>query len=198
MENKVVLFIGPSGSGKGTQAKLLLNFLENNDKAKKTIYFETGKNFRSFIEGDSFTANLTKRVLDEGDLLPEFLPIWLWTEFLVNKYTGEENLILDGLTRRLPEVPVFISAIKFYAIKNPVLLSINVSEKWARERLLSRGRVDDNEEDIKIRLAWYFKEVVPAIECFKKDGYFKVIEIDGEASVEDIHQDIIKKLGYVN
>lgn len=192
--NKLVLLMGPSGSGKGTQAKLLLekfNFLFK----EKSLYFETGKGFRNFIEENNHTARLTKQIIDDGGLLPEFLPIWLWTEFLVRNFTGSENLILDGFTRRVSEVPVFISAVKFYGIQKPVLLSLNVSREWAKHRLMDRGRVDDNVDDIERRLDWYFNQVIPAIKFFENDGTFDVYEINGEQEIDKVHSDISEVLG---
>ena len=79
--------------------------------------------------------------------------------------------------------------------KNVHIVHLDVSEKWATERLLKRGREDDNLEEIKSRLEWFQKNVVPAIDFLKdKEGYM-FHKIDGERAIGDIHNDITEVLG---
>ena len=197
MSPQTFILFGASGSGKGTQAQLLIDYLEENDKDRQTIYIETGQKFRDFIESEkSLTIDLTKEVMTTGGLLPEFLPIWMWSEFLIKNITGNENLILEGLSRREHEAPVLDSAMKFYKREKPNVISIEVSKKWSTERLLARGRGDDNEADIAKRLDWYYENVMRAIEYFKNDSYYNFISINGEQTIEKVHTDIMEKLGW--
>lgn len=195
MSPQTIIFFGRSGSGKGTQARLLEEYLRKNDSSKRgVIYIETGARFRQFMNEKGYTNKLTKDVLDQGGLLPEFLPIWLWSGIFIKEYTGKEHLILDGLSRRVAEAPVLSAALKFYKREKPCVIVLNVSRKWSMDRLKERGRYDDAEKEINRRLDWYDANVAPTIEYFKKDAYYKYLEIDGEQPVEKVHEDIIGNL----
>ena len=74
---------------------------------------------------------------------------------------------------------------------------LNVNKDEAKKRMLLRKRVDDSKESIEKRLAWYEDDVLPAIEYYRKHDYYNVIDIDGEQSVEDVHKEIIAKVGLV-
>jgi len=194
MDKKTVLFFGKSGSGKGTQAKLLRDHLEKNTD-RKVLYIETGDKLREFVKEDNYSSKLTKEIIGSGELMPEFLPIWLWSDHLVKNFTGEEHMILDGLSRRADEAPVLESALKFYKIKNPTVIYLNVSRKRAFELLKGRGRKDDTDEYINNRLDWFDENVVPAMDYFKNDGYATFVDINGEQSIEEVHTDVLKALG---
>ena len=194
MPQYTFIIFGPSGSGKGTQAELLIEYLKKTDPNRQTFYIETGQRFREFAKDNSYTAKLVKEIIDHGSLAPEFLPIWMWTDFLVKNISGNEHLILDGLSRVVHEAPVLDSAMRFYKRENPFVISIEVSERWSTERLLSRARTDDTLEDIKNRLSWYKKSVTPAIDYFKNDPYYKFVEVNGEQTIPEVHKEIMGKL----
>lgn len=195
MNNKAILFFGMSGSGKGTQANLLDEFFKKNDPERGVLRVETGKGFRTLAKEDgNFTGQIVKRDLDEGGLMPEFLPIWIWTDMLVKNYTGQEHIIMDGLARRVTEAPVLESALRYYNL-DTVVFYLKTSKEWSAKRLLERGRYDDNEQDIDVRLTWFEKNVTPSIEYFKKvGGNVRFVEIDGERAIEDVHDDIIRAI----
>jgi len=186
------IFFGSSGSGKGTQAELLIDYLQK--KGRKTIYLETGGKIREFMTDKTYTATLTKNVINHGGLLPAFLPIWLWTTHLHKNFTGQEDLVLDGLCRRVSEAPVLDAAMKFYKIGKCFVIMLNVSDEWAATRLKSRGRKDDTDEYIKSRIAWYKRDVAPAIDFFKSHKDYAFLDINGEGSVEEVHKEIINKI----
>ena len=196
MRAQTLILFGRSGSGKGTQAGLLLDYMNQNNPERKTLYIETGQKFREFIAKENHTANLTKEVMNAGGLMPEFMPIWIWTNFLIENFTGDEHLVLDGLSRRPHEAPILDSALKFYKREYPTIIALNVGREWATERLLGRGREDDKPEDIKKRVEWYDTNVIPAIEYFRNNGRFTVLDINGERSKEEVHKEIIEKINW--
>lgn len=193
MDSKAFIFYGPSGSGKGTQAKLLIKYLEEKRK-KPILYVETGQQFRDFFNSETYTSELTRKIVDKGGLLPAFLPIWIWTDFFNENFNGEEDLVLDGLCRRPAEAPVLDSALKFYGIKNPTIIILNVPDESVVKRLQERGRTDDTSDYIKRRLGWYKEEVIPTIEFFRNSPDYTIFDIKGEQSVEDVHKEIVNKL----
>lgn len=194
MTPQTFLFFGPSGSGKGTQAKLLLETLKQRDPERNVLYLETGERHREFAKTGSLTAHKTKEVIEAGGLMPEFIPVWLWTQFFVdNIKTGEEHLVLDGISRRPHEALIIDSALQFYGRGNPFVISIELSPESAIKRMEGRGRMDDSEEEIKKRLNWYEENVVPAISHFKNNSYYKFVTVNGEGSIEEVHQEILEK-----
>jgi adenylate kinase family enzyme len=194
MNSKAFVFFGRSGCGKGTQAKLLAEFLES--QGRKVIYAETGSQFRKFIKTENYSGKLAGDILREGGLIPVFLPIWIWTEFLVKNFSGKEDLVLDGVCRRREESIALDSALDFYKIEKPGIILINVSKDWSYARMMERKRADDTPEKINNRLAWYERDVVPSFEYFRGKTGYNFIEINGEQSIENVHKDIIKALGY--
>jgi len=194
MKPQAFVFMGSSGCGKGTQADLLKEYLEKNDD-RKVLYLETGQAFRDFSKGETHTSDTLKKFMDRGKLVPVFLPIWIWTNFFVKEYTGEEHVILDGLARREIEAPILDSAMEFYGVEHIHVLYIKTSDKWSRERLLERGRGDDYEKGIDNRLEWFKENTMDAIEYFRKyeKGYFH--EINGEQTIPEVHKEVLEKLG---
>ncbi len=188
------IFIGRSGCGKGTQVELLIKKLKEKDPITDVLYIQTGLEFRKFIEEDSISAIKSKKVYDDGGLQPEFLTVRMWVDPLVANYTGKEHLIFDGTPRKIHEAGVLDSVFGFYGFPKPWVINIDISNDEAVKRLLSRKRLDDNEEDIRSRLSWYETSVEPAINFYKDNPNYNFIKIDGERSVEDIHHDIVKSV----
>jgi len=188
------IFFGRSGSGKGTQAKLLKEYLEKADHHRRVLYIETGDRIREFMYQTGYTSSLVKGIIDHGGLLPEFLPIWIWTDYLIRNYTGKEHLILDGLSRRVSEAPVLDSALKFYKCEKLYVVLLDVSREWSKERLMARKRKDDTARDIEARLDWYDTNVVSTMDFFKKNPSYKFLTINGEQSIEEVQKEIVSKI----
>lgn len=191
MSPKTFVFIGQSGSGKGTQAKLLIDYIKSKDAERPVFYLESGAAFRKLISEEKHTAKLARRIYEAGGLQPEFLAIFVWSNLLIENLTGEEHLVLDGTPRKLREAHVLDSAFKFYRQERPTVIFLNVSREWSVLRLTDRNRSDDNPGDIEARLNWFENDVVPAIDFFKKDKYYNFLDINGEQSVEKVHADIL-------
>jgi adenylate kinase len=194
MTPKTFILIGRSGSGKGTQARLLQEYLNEIDKDTPVFYLETGAEFRKFLKGETYSSNLSRKIYEEGDLQPSFLAIRIWAEKFVNNLTGNEHIIIDGTPRQLREAHILESALDFYKKNDVYIIFPNVSRKWSEEHLLSRGRTDDDPEEIKRRLDWYDEKVTPAIEYFKNNSKFNFLDINGEQTIQEVRDEIIKKL----
>jgi adenylate kinase len=194
MNQKSFILIGRSGCGKGTQAKLLSEYLKKNDPTREILYIQTGAEFREFIKGDSDTQKLSRAIYDVGGLQPDFLAVYMWTNVLVNKFTKNEHIIMDGMPRNFHEAGVLDSIFNFYGTEKAQVIHLDISESISIDRLMARGRIDDTREEIAERLSWYDSKVVPALDFFRKTEGYKVFDIDGNKSVEEIHQEIISKL----
>ena len=88
------------------------------------------------------------------------------------------------------------SAFDFYSREKPYFIFLNIGKEWATERLTGRGRIDDNHDDIKARLNWYETDVVPAINFYRNNPKYNFLEINGEQTIEKVHQDIWDKLPF--
>ena len=194
MTPKTFIIIGRSGAGKGTQADLLSKYLKQIDPSHETLYVQSGGEFRDFVSGPTFTQQKAREVYDTGGLEPEFLAVYMWAKVFVDKYTADKHLIIDGTPRKAHEVGVLYSVFDFYGIKNPYVLYINVSPEWSRDHLKGRHRRDDTSEDIEARLNWFDTDVLPNIEGYRHDPFYTMIDINGEQTIEAVHQEIIKKI----
>lgn len=195
MDQKTFIFIGRSGSGKGTQAKLLMKYFRETEPDKPLVYLQTGGEFRNFFKEDTYTSKLSKDIYEAGERQPDFLAINMWSNFLIKNFNGEGYLVMDGTPRSLNEANALDTALNWlYEMKSPYVIYMNVSNDWSIKRMLNRSRSDDHLEDIKSRLEWFDKDVIPAVEHYRSNDYYNLLEINGEQSIEDVHKEILSKI----
>jgi len=195
MDLKTFIFIGRSGCGKGTQAKLLIEYLEKENTADKTFYLQTGQRFRDFVTKDGLANKMANEIMEEGGRQPDFLAVWIWSNSFLENVKNKEHLIIDGTPRSLNEARVLDTAIKFYKREKPTIIYMDVSRGWSEERLLARGRADDLEiEDIRERLDWFEDDVVPAVDFYRDNSDYNFININGEQSIKEVHDEIMEKI----
>ena len=191
---RVFLLIGRSGCGKGTQAKLLIKYLKDKNLGE-TLYVYTGERLRNFAEKEeNFAARLAKSKMKDGDLLPSFLAVWLWSGALIEGIDENNIVIMDGSPRTLLEALMTDDAMEFYGRSNVVPIFLETSEEWSTQKMLGRGRSDDNLKSIKKRMAYFEKDVAPVIDYYEKESKHKLIKVNGEQSVEDVHREILEKI----
>lgn len=196
MQHKTLVLMGQSGAGKGTQAELLTEYFKTNDPTTPVFYVETGARFREFIKnGGTHSSAIATEYMKQGLRQPDFLAIWNWADLLVRSLEENTHLIMDGVARSLPEAEILVTSFSFFKRADPTIIYIKVSDEWSIEHLLSRGRKDDlTRENIENKLKWFKSEVTPAIEFFKTYPNCRFVEINGEQSVEQVHQDILKAI----
>lgn len=194
-DKRFVIMIGRSGCGKGTQAELLRDYLKTVD-GNDVLHITTGGNFREFLKSNTYSSEHSKEIIKSGGLMPEFLAVWNWSSILIEKLVGEESVILDGAPRKMLELTALNTAIEFYSYKNPLVIYLDVSESWAKERLAERGREDDNDEaEISKKMSWFEMDVLPCVDWYKNvDKRYTFLHINGERSIDEIHEDIISRI----
>lgn len=188
------IFIGRSGCGKGTQAKLLIDAIKERDHARSVVYVETGKEFREFMKGETYTQKRIRQISGEGGLAPEFLAIYLWVSTIVREYTEGSHMVLDGMPRKLDEANIADSMLDMYGFNGADICYINVSREWAKMRMMERKRADDTEEKIDRRLDWFESDVWPVIQYFRNDPKYRVHDIHGERPMEEVHADLLSRI----
>lgn len=195
MDLLTIVLIGRSGCGKGTQADLLQEYISSKDDSK-VFHLEAGQRFRNFINEETYASVLAKKISDEGELQPEFISIWAWTGELVNNLGKHDHLIIDGTPRRYSEAVILESAINFYERPKLEVVYLNISREEAAKRLKNRGREDDREKsDVDNRMDWFEEDVVPVLDYYRSHKRHGFHEVDGEQSVEKVHEDILDTLG---
>ena len=177
-----ILVLGPQGSGKSTQAKLLAEYLDYK-------YVSTGDLFREKLKENDSLSQEIKSFVDNGKLVPDDI-----VEKMLFLHFDDESAgyILDGYPRNLNQLNHFVS---FLDEKSWVLLKaffVNVGEPECVKRLNLRAsiekRADETESVIRERLRLYHEENSPLLEEYTKLGILKTI--DGERSIEEIQSDI--------
>jgi adenylate kinase len=213
---KIIVLLGRPGSGKGTQAKLLMEKFN-------LKWLGTGDLLRAEKKKKSFTGKNIGKIIDVGKriLTPVVFKLWM-NKFEEFKKTPKLNgFILDGSPRSLFEAEMLEQAFEWYEwLEGKKIIYIDISPKEAIKRLTSRrmckkcgkstifplknielgkcdncngqlvSRNDDTVEGVKKRLAWFKTDVGPVINYYKKQG--SLIEVNGEQSIENIHRDILK------
>lgn len=194
MKPITALFFGSQGSGKGTQVKMLMEYLRAREADRGIIHIDMGAELRAMIAEGGYSAPLVHDVLNVGKRMPDFMPTYLQTKKIVENFTGGEHIIADGLARGADQTRGFDDMMQFYGRGDYQIVQLVLSEDSSVKRLLARGRHDDTEEAIRSRLAWNKKDVEPQLEMLRERG--RVIHtIDGEPDIETIHKNILSALG---
>lgn len=201
MQPLTIIFIGRSGSGKGTQADLLYSYLEKKYGSKeavaeKVFRLETGKSLREIANGPTYTGSLVKGILTRGGLLPEFMTVYVWTNIFVSHFKEGQDILIDGSPRRLQEATALDTAFGFYGRHTVHVVFLDVPIEGATTRLKARGRFDDTDADIKNRMNWFDSDVIPAINYYRDNanGRYTFLDINGDQSIEAVHKDIVKAI----
>lgn len=172
-----IIFLGLQGSGKGTQAKLLAQYLN-------LPVFNTGALFRKKREEYTPLGRKIKKLIDAGNRVPDGVTIKLANREL-EKPEYKNGAVIDGVPRTLRQA-------KGLAVRADKVFYLKISRKEGKRRLLKRARHDDTPEAIKKRFGWYYENIEPILEYYREQSV--LVEIDGERSVEEISKEVKRKV----
>lgn len=167
--------MGQAGSGKTTQAQLLAKFLG-------VPLLDAGDLLRSIAQEQTPKGQAIKEIMGKGELIDDDMVIQSIEERLKSEEYAK-GVVINGFPRTLGQAERF-------SVPTDKVFNIKISDDISAKRLLARGREDDTAEVIKNRLKVYHQE--PIIAFYKDLGILE--EVDGERSVEEIAQDIARRL----
>jgi adenylate kinase len=188
-----ILVLGPQGSGKGTQAKLI-------SKTYGIPHVATGDMIREIKELDTPLGRELKAVYDAGELVNDDLMIRLIRDRLSRGDTIP-GVILDGFPRTMPQAEALDELFRELDREVDVVLEFQVSDREVLlERMLKRagaeGRSDDTPEAIERRLEVYDRETAPLVEHYRAKQA-NVVGIHAERPVDDVFAEIREALEQV-
>ncbi|EKD53366.1 MAG: hypothetical protein ACD_61C00056G0005 [uncultured bacterium] len=181
-----LIILGPQGSGKGTQAKLL---------AEKFgyVHVSSGSRLREFAKSGTPKGNLIADLLTTGELMPFDTVMQVIEQDLLGAKNG---FILDGTPRDLMQAEYLDWFLNERHLVIDKVIFLNIPREESLKRLALRAKIenrsDDTPEAIQNRLDNYEKETVPVFEHYRKQG--KLLEIDGTPDIETIFADIVSRL----
>lgn len=195
MQAHTIIFIGPQGSGKGTQIERLKHALRERDPERRTIDIQTGRRFRALAaKQEGYTEREIHRTLDTGILQPLFLSVVLWGDAFHHHADPDSHILIDGFPRTIHEAHVLESALCFYQRKNVTIVHLNTPEDVVRKRMEGRARPDDTPESIEARLRWYREESLPVVEYYRNRPDTRVLDIDGTMSIDAVSESIARHI----
>lgn len=195
MKALTVIFVGPQGSGKGTQIEKLDRVMVERDPVRRVVDIQTGRRFRSLAaKCETFAEKKVARTLDTGVLQPDFLTHILWGEAMLDQLDPKSHLLIDGFPRTVTQAHVLDDAFTFFERNNIHVINLDTPEEVVRARMQSRARADDTVESIEERLRWYREETLPVLDYYHARPDVHVHDIDGTDTVEGVHEQILKAL----
>ena len=179
-----IVLLGAPGSGKGTQAALLVEELG-------LPHISTGELLRAAVKAGSKLGLKAKKVMDRGELVSDDIMLGLIEERLSQLDTGG-GFILDGYPRNISQAKALDALLE--RLDQPVdeALQIDVDVDMVVARIAKRaaeeGRSDDSEETVRNRMAVYAERTAPVVDYYGHKGVLS--RVLGEGSIEEVFQRI--------
>jgi adenylate kinase len=194
----IVIFLGPPGAGKGTQAKMIA--------ARQRIpQLSTGDMLRAAIAAGTELGQRCKAVMDSGQLVSDEIVTGIVGERITME-DCQNGFLLDGFPRTVHQAELLDGLLHDAGRKLDIVLELTVDDEELINRLNSRiqqtrdaggeVRSDDNEETFRKRLAVYNEQTAPLVPYYEKQGLVR--KIDGMQSIDEVTRSIEEALSSLN
>lgn len=177
-----LLFVGPPGAGKGTQAERVA-------KELGIAHVSTGDMFRALDESTDLGRRV-KEIMESGGYVSDEIVIEM-LQARIDQDDAADGYILDGFPRTVPQAEALDDFLGDDGLDAVVLFEIDTD--IVVQRMLDRGRADDTEETIRTRLEVYAEQTKPLIGRYEERGLVR--RVDAEGDIDDITQRVLDTLG---
>tara|TARA_B100000700_G_scaffold189719_1_gene208988 strand:+ start:838 stop:1386 length:549 start_codon:yes stop_codon:yes gene_type:complete len=175
---KKLLFLGPPGAGKGTQAVRVSN-------KYSLLHLSTGDLLRAEVIEGTELGQQAKQIMDKGELVSDELVLSIVKGKIILKNDG---WLLDGFPRNLIQAKALEALLDKINQQIELVILLELADEVLLERLLARGRSDDNEKTIRHRLEVYRSQTSPLVEYYSSQGLLK--SVNGNGTMEEIEEKI--------
>jgi adenylate kinase len=183
-----VVFLGPPGAGKGTQARELA-------REWGVAHIATGDMLRNAIAAGTPLGRQAKGYYDRGELVPDALVIGMLGERL-QAPDAARGFILDGFPRTIAQAEALERLVKDVGQDLDRVIFFDVSQPELLRRLTARRaveqRADDDEATVKNRLNVYAAQTEPLLQYYRNRS--RLVAVSGEGAVETIRAAIRQAL----
>ena len=183
MTKQRLLFLGPPGAGKGTQAQQLA-------QGQSLLHLSTGDLLRAEVAAQSPLGQEAAAVMARGELVSDALVLAIVRSRLEGHSGG---WLLDGFPRNLAQAEALEALLNELDQPIELVVLMELDDDLLMQRLLGRGRDDDNAEVIRHRLEVYREQTAPLIAYYRERGLLAAV--DAQGSIEAIAARIEALLG---
>ncbi len=177
MKNRL-LFIGPPGAGKGTQAQMICN---SND----FCHLSTGELLRAEVASGTDVGRKAAELMSRGELVKDELVLQI-VRTRLDCLSG--GWLLDGFPRNVSQAASLDQLLADINQQIELVILLKLDDSALLQRLILRGRDDDTEEIIANRIEVYHQKTAPLIEFYTSQGLLEVVDADG--TVNDVNSRI--------
>ncbi|MEL6488862.1 MAG: adenylate kinase [Cyanobacteria bacterium J06621_3] len=175
-----VIFLGPPGAGKGTQAQLLC-------ESVKVPHISTGDILRAAVKAKTELGQKAEGFMSAGELVPDDLILGLIRERLGQEDTAN-GWLLDGFPRNVEQAEFLNKLLEEIDQTCDVVINLEVPDDELVTRLLARGRNDDREDVIRNRLEVYREQTEPLIALYTKSG--QLVSVNGNQEMAKVSEEL--------